>query len=328
MHLSHHAIGYHSIMSSPPPRMMQCMEVWGGNAAIEHAVQMAGLDAWVFSRPYQNAQSGGDVYYLSACASDRILRLLVADVSGHGEAVGALATQLRKLMRRYVNHIDHLQFVRKMNDQFVQLSQSGIFATAVVMTYFAPTQRLTICNAGHPRPLLFRAKEKRWLPLHREVLSSEPINLPLGIIDMADYETFDETLAAGDFVLCHTDSLIEAHDADGNELGQAGLLRLLNTIPVDEPTKMIARLIDVIAAQAPDNLAGDDVTALLFAPNQLSGKLSRFGHRLWGSTRALGAIVYGLATGAEDAPMPDLRIANLGGMIFGPLNRVWKTKPK
>src|ERR1700755_2617984 len=129
-------------MASAPPRMMQCMEVWGGNAAIEHAVQMAGLDAWVFSRPYQNAQSGGDVYYLSACASDRILRLLVADVSGHGEAVGDLATQLRKLMRRYVNHIDHVQFVRKMNDQFVHLSQSGIFATAVVMTYFAPTQRL------------------------------------------------------------------------------------------------------------------------------------------------------------------------------------------
>jgi phosphoserine phosphatase RsbU/P len=315
-------------MSAAPPRVMQCMEVWGGNAAIEHAVTMAGLNAWVFSRPYQNADAGGDIYYLSACASDRILRLLIADVSGHGEAVNQIATQLRTLMRRYVNCIDHVQFVKRMNGHFTQHSKSGIFATAVVMSYFAPTRRLTIVNAGHPRPLLYRAREKRWILLHRESESDEPVNLPLGIIDLADYETFDETLGDGDFVLCHTDSLIEARDATGNQLGQAGLLRLINDIPIGPPQEMIATLIARVAQLAPDNLDDDDVTALLFAPNDMSGKFSRFGHRLVGSMRGLGAVIYRVCTGAPDPPFPDWSLANMGGRFFSPLNRLWRAKSK
>src|SRR4051812_15561034 len=81
---------------------MQCMEVWGGNRAVESSVSMAGLDAWVYSKPYgENASAGGDVYYVSSCATGRITRLLVADVAGHGDAVGQVGTQLRTLMRRY-----------------------------------------------------------------------------------------------------------------------------------------------------------------------------------------------------------------------------------
>src|SRR5688500_12623820 len=44
-------------------QVMQCMEVWGGNQAVETSVTMAGLDAWVYSRPYGgDAAGGGDVH--------------------------------------------------------------------------------------------------------------------------------------------------------------------------------------------------------------------------------------------------------------------------
>src|SRR2546421_568934 len=88
------------------PQVMTCMEVWGGNALTDNSVSMSGLDAWVYSKPYQDAAAGGDVYYVSSCATGRITRLLVADVSGHGSAVTATAAALRNLMRRYVNHLD------------------------------------------------------------------------------------------------------------------------------------------------------------------------------------------------------------------------------
>src|SRR5215210_7622302 len=97
---------------------MQCMEVWGGNQLADSGVVMAGLDAWVYSKPFGGAIGGGDVYYVSSCATGRITRLLVADVSGHGTAVRATAVHLRELMRRYVNHIDQMRFVRSMNQQF------------------------------------------------------------------------------------------------------------------------------------------------------------------------------------------------------------------
>src|SRR5437899_58220 len=101
---------------SAPALLMQCMEVWGGNQVVDSSVAMAGLDAWVYSRPYGQADGGGDVHYVSSCATGRITRLLVADVSGHGVAVCDVAAQLRTLMRRYVNYLDQTRFVRSMNE--------------------------------------------------------------------------------------------------------------------------------------------------------------------------------------------------------------------
>ena len=106
-------------MNGTNPERMQCMEVWGGNEAVERSVQTAGLDIWVYNRPYGQAAGGGDVYYLSSCASGRITRILLADVSGHGEVVSQTAVGLRDLMRRNVNFVKQTRFVRAMNRQFV-----------------------------------------------------------------------------------------------------------------------------------------------------------------------------------------------------------------
>src|SRR5947208_2670834 len=97
---------------------MTCMEVWGGNTLVDTAVNLSGLDAWVYSKPYADSAEGGDVHYVSSCATGRITRLLLADVSGHGASVSTTAAQLRNLMRKFVNHIDQTRFVQSMNQQF------------------------------------------------------------------------------------------------------------------------------------------------------------------------------------------------------------------
>src|SRR4051812_11353456 len=99
---------------------MQCMEIWGGNQQVDTTVLMPGLEAWVYSHAYgDSAAGGGDVHYVSSCATGRVTRLLLADVSGHGAPVCDVAGTLRSLMRRYVNYIDQAEFVRAMNGQFV-----------------------------------------------------------------------------------------------------------------------------------------------------------------------------------------------------------------
>src|SRR5580704_856617 len=153
---------------SEQPRHMQCMEVWGGSQLTAQAVEFGGLDTWVYSKPYGKAHAGGDVYYASSCATGRISRLLLADVAGHGNAVAATAADLRVLMRRFVNRLDQTEFVRLLNQQFSALPRTGAFATAIVTTFFEPSRRLTVCNAGHPRPMLFRAAQRQW-----EVLGSQ-----------------------------------------------------------------------------------------------------------------------------------------------------------
>src|SRR5262249_46904700 len=249
---------------------MSCMEVWGGSQLTESRVEFAGLDTWVYSKPYGQAQRGGDVYYASSCATGRITRFLIADVAGHGGSVAATAADLRLLMRRFVNRLDQTEFVRLLNRQFGELARQSVFATAVVTTFFAPTRRLTVCNAGHPRPLIYRAAQHQWDFLsHSEFGTSPgPRNLPLGILSISDYDQFDVELEVGDCVVTYTDALIESQDADGEMLGEQGLLRIMQLLGDVDAPHLIQVVLNEIADRYPENLSGDDVTVMVMRVTQ------------------------------------------------------------
>jgi hypothetical protein len=332
-----------------PRQTMQCMEVRGGNEPVDAALTMPGVEAWVYSRPYHapaesdlEITGGGDVHYVSSCATGRVTRMLVADVSGHGAAVCDAAGGLRSLMRRYVNYIDQTEFVREMNRQFVEMSADDCFATAVVTTFFAPTNTLAVSNAGHPPPLWYRAKRRQWeyLDLRRRVTSAArevrdseadadfaedvtPLsNIPLGILNVTDYQQFEVTLDPGDLVLCYTDSLIESLDVDAELLGLDGLLRIVRTLDANEPSELIPRLLSAIRAEHDDNLDDDDVTALLFRPTGTGGS-GPFARRLLSPLRVARAILASfLRRNGAPAPLPEFSLRNIGGAWFAALNRV------
>ena len=300
---------------------MQCMEVWGGSQLTDRGVEFGGLDAWVYSKPFGEARSGGDVYYASSCATGRISRLLLADVAGHGKSAASTAADLRTLMRRFVNRLDQTEFVRLLNQQFAALSNAGVFATAVVTTFFSPTRRLMVCNAGHPRPLLYRAAHRRW-----EFLGDMAFGgLPLGILEMADYQQFDVELEPGDCLLSYTDALIESFDANGEMLGESGLLRIVRLLGDLEPSQLIPTLLREIGERYPQNLSEDDVTVMVVRANgrepryRWSDKLGAFG-------RFLGSLIRGVNPRAERPPLPDANMANIGGAIVPALARRWRRK--
>jgi len=310
------------IMLADTTQYMQCMEVWGGNQHVDSGVVMAGLDAWVFSRPYGNSTGGGDVYYVSSCATGRITRLLVADVSGHGDVVAGTAASLRGLMRRFVNHLDQKQFVKSMNGQFVALSDVGCFATAVVTTFFAPTNELSLCNAGHPPPLVYRASRKAWEFL--DGTDKDGVNIPFGIDDIDEYGQFSVRLRVNDLVLCYTDSLVEARlKGTSDLLGKEGLLKIVQTLDPTKPEMFTASLLAAIDQQLPGSLDADDVTVLLFRPNGLAKK-APFVTRLMAPIRLMGAIIARPFSG-QPIPWPDFSLPNVGGMF---LSRFEKTDRK
>ena len=305
---------------------MQCMEVWGGSQLTSKGVELGGLDVWVYSKPFGQAQRGGDVYYVSSCATGRISRLLLADVSGHGNSVAAAAADLRTLMRRFVNRLDQKELVRLLNEQFTALSGHGGFATAVVTTFFAPTRRLSLCNAGHPRPLLFRALDGRWVFLgHQDHLEKKgPRNVPLGIFQVAEYEQLDVELEPGDCLISYTDALIESRDADGEMLSEEGLLRIINLLGDVPAEQLIPSLLREITERFPKNLDEDDVTLLVVRANGGTLHFS-FREKLTAFGRFLKALVRSLSPGADRAPFPDANLANLGGAIIPALSRRWRT---
>ena len=131
-----------------------------------------------------SGKGGGDVHYISTCGAGYVTRLALADIAGHGESVDGLAIALRKLMRKYINTLDQTRFARALNRELTADVEFGRFATAVLLTYFAPTRHLIICNAGHGRPLRYsgqtremgipRSEIRGRLPVAQSVASAVP----------------------------------------------------------------------------------------------------------------------------------------------------------
>lgn len=302
------------MVSEHENHLMQCLEVWGGNQAVDSGVMMAGVDAYLFSQPYQGDAHGGDVHFVSSCATGRITRILVADVSGHGSKVAETADALRRVMRRYMNHIDQRKFVQVLNAEFNALAKAGTFATTVAATYYAPRRELALCIAGHPPPLHYSAAKRQWTVMSDvgTEKSTELANVPLGIIDISDYEQQKLKLGVGDLVLLYTDSLMESNDANGKMLGVNGLLEVVKSAEVSEPGAFVADLLRRIRAINPTNLTTDDVTALLFRPNNLSPRIP-LGTRINAQWVMLKALAKSVVKRDEPMPWPELSVAAIGG---------------
>ncbi len=252
--------------------MLQCMEIWGGNERIEQAIAVAGVNAWVYSRPYQGESQGGDIHYVSMCGGAKISRFVVADVSGHGLEAGPVAKRLRSLMKKYINTVDQARFARALNSEFSALASGGTFATAVLATYFAPTDHLVICNAGHPPPLWYQASRGTWQFLQSEMNETvdRMSNLPLGIIEPTSYAQFAVPLEKDDLVILYTDSLIECTNADDEQLGDEGLLRMVEAIDAKQPQHVQRRLLGAVEAYNNSDDSQDDVTVVVLHHNAAS----------------------------------------------------------
>ncbi len=260
---------------------LRCMEIWGGNRASDSAVDVPGLDAWVFARPYGGQGGGGDVHYVSMCSAGRVARVALADVSGHGAEAESASRSLRDLMRRHINTPDGTRLMRSLNEGFGSLGAAGRFATAVFATYFSPTDHLIVCNAGHPRPLWYSAARGAWVAMDGSLPSrigpeDSPRNLPLGVIAPTPYEQFAVALGPGDLALLYTDCLTESRDATGRMLGEAGLLDVARRIGPREPREFVRRLVEQAVGAAGER-AEDDLTVILLHHN--AGEPGRLGVR-------------------------------------------------
>ena len=249
-------------------KYMQCMEVWGGNQLVDSGVIMPGLDAWVYSQPCKDQPAGGDVHFVSTCCGGKVVRMAVADISGHGAGVAETGAKLRLLMRRHINHPSQIEVVRSLNREFTAASTGGVFASAVVMTFDSSKNRLVVSNAGHPLPLWYQAKRRRWTLLQAEA-DADAKGIPWGIEEESAHEAFQLPLTVGDVILCYTDSLIEAKGGNGELLGIDGLLRIVRQMGTVNASKLIPTLLTAISDYDPAYATRDDVTCLAFRPNGL-----------------------------------------------------------
>ncbi|MBX3378502.1 MAG: serine/threonine-protein phosphatase [Phycisphaeraceae bacterium] len=256
------------------PRRIACMEVWGGHNNFVGEVSVPGNDVFVGCTPHVGDSHGGDIYYVSNCAAGLITRFVLADVAGHGSIVAESAASLRDLMRRYINTPDQSKFARALNKEFAR--EAGRFATALLVTYFAPTDHAVICNAGHPRPLHLSAGAATWRYLDADVQGAlltasagkrGATNLPLGVLHPTGYEQFAIRLDRGDLLAIYSDAFLEALGPDGKPWGESGLLDVMNSIDTTDPSRIRLLALEEIARRTRVASMNDDATMVVLHHN-------------------------------------------------------------
>jgi ligand-binding sensor domain-containing protein/serine phosphatase RsbU (regulator of sigma subunit) len=119
----------------------------------------------------------------------------------------------------------------------------------------ADEKRLLFSNAGMPYPIVKRG---------REVWELEVSGLPLGISDGAEYEELSADLEVGDFVVFHSDGVIEATDETGGMYQAERLLEVVQQAGSDLSAQgLVDWIVKDVAAFAGDVEPSDDITIVV-----------------------------------------------------------------
>lgn len=253
----------HQILEDKVQRLA-CLEVRGGNHLATYPTELPGLAGWVSCHPLQPSPRGGDVYYMSACSQGVMARVVLADVSGHGEAVDTAAGRLRDALRQHVEHWDQSTLIRQLNDTFLKGAVRTQFATAFLASYYSVSGELLFTNAGHVPPLWYRAGAREWTLLSQSTpLSKEIVDLPLGLIAGTSYSQTAVQLEPGDLLLLYTDGVSEAYDESGTQLGLERLLSMARNLPTDSAVAAGEGLLAAVARFRGTAPTADDETVLV-----------------------------------------------------------------
>lgn len=252
------------------PSRLECLEVWGGNRRVDHAVNLPGLVGWIHSDPVEPANLGGDVHYFSVCFKGIISRFALADVSGHGRSSSVVAKLLRDLIRKYINTWDQSELMRELNESLRSKQRGEQYATAALFAYCHPTRELVFTNAGHPPALWYHARSRTWDWFEPATTFARSIEgLPLGLIPGTDYVQVAVQLDRNDVMIVYTDGITDARDTAGNMLGAGGLLEIVQNLPVESPALAANGLRAAVRSFRGNALRDDDQSFLIL--RQLEG---------------------------------------------------------
>ncbi len=245
-------------------RPFGCMELWAGNERAHRSLELAGLEADVIAVP-SGADTGGDLSALFSCR-DNIARVVLADCVGHGYVASGVARHVHHLLHKFQDIRDSAGLLAALNDKFTLDSEmsAGILrlTTVVTGTFDGATGEFNFAYAAHPRMLLWRDREGRFLEIGQGLE-----NLPLGFITGEMYNEQSIRLQQGDMILAFSDGATEVQSPSGEQLTPEGFLQLAESTlrrlprPVRLPDFSSALLEGVQVHRGSSELE-DDVTLL------------------------------------------------------------------
>ncbi len=249
-------------MQTQTPKRKPCLEVSGGRLTYDATYSMPGLAMQIYSRQANHClEGGGEVHYVSSCASGRITRMMIADICGSESTFREISCTIRDGLIRNINSIWQGRVVDDLSCQFREFAEQGGCGTASVATYFAPTRSFVMCNIGNPPPLVFRARERKWEVLHGEtdgsVESAEQVD---GVYSQSEYRHIRTKLELDDVLVIYGNGLTRSTFPNGGIVNHTRLIEALQDAQHSQPESRLAHLIGLILG---DGTVEEDSTIIV-----------------------------------------------------------------
>jgi serine phosphatase RsbU (regulator of sigma subunit) len=204
-------------------RPFGCMELWAGNERAHRFLDLAGLQSDVIAVP-AGGDKGGDLSAVFSC-SDNLARVVLADCVGHGYTAAGVARHVHHLLHKFQDIRDTAGLLAALNDAFTLSNENSDgplrLTTVVTGTFDGTSGEFNFAYAAHPRMLLWREREKRFLELGEGLEG-----LPLGYITGETYNQQSVRLNHNDMILAFSDGATEVRSPMGEQLTSKGFLAL------------------------------------------------------------------------------------------------------
>lgn len=238
-------------------REIQCTEVWGGTTASDVSVKLAGIRGECYSVPYKGSKAGGDIHFLSVCGISILSKVVLADVSGHGDESAAVSKIIHDALKDNIGAHDNSSMLEQVNAAFIERHTGAFkFTTMASLIFDSRDRSLVYAYAGHPSMLRGNRGTGKFHALEPD--DGQRAGFPLGVLPGTQYEQHFVQLEQGDVLVLYSDAFIEAPGDDGGLLGEEGLARVLEGADSMEPWALKQAILDHVG---PD--LNDDATLII-----------------------------------------------------------------
>jgi len=184
--------------------------------------------------------------------SDNEVAFILGDVSGKGVSAALFGARVISDFRFLAaKHKAPEVFCSSLNTLLKERSQRGMFATLVYGVIQLDISEITMVNAGHLSPILYRKF------LGDYISFDEHHAIPLGILDDVAFQPVTFRLNYGDTLLLFTDGMTECRNKQKQELGFDNFVKAILNTP--KKADLIPAIFNGIKSYS---LQHDDMTVL------------------------------------------------------------------
>jgi len=212
---------------------------------------------------------GGDLVGMFPIREGRV-GLYSIDVSGHGISSALMtarlagylsATSLDQNVALFADGTGSYamrppgEAISALNRLFLDELETEHYFTMLLAEVDLETGHVRMAQAGHPHPIVQRADGTT------EIIGQG--GLPVGLVDVAEYQEFETVLSPGDRMMVHSDGIVECADPDGTLLGDEGTAQMLTELRQTSGMACLESVVWRMAQYAGDDHFDDDVSAVL-----------------------------------------------------------------